>query len=250
MEAFSDSIECGLLVDDLRNQCASILLDYIRYSEDLQNEGRWGLPNTTALMLRVYIKSCDVVDKYEKLPGTPTRPNAEIIFKSIRWLSDNKIRFSDGSVLHAFNHTAYFVLSLQYMVLTKCWLLDYELFQLYDHIVWENQIRSTRERAEILQSTDKLITLNNILMDYQKILNTLFTATRVGIIVAAFLIAFFLANQLNLINYSNSGIALIQPGPFLSVLGITISISTAFWAFSNKWMLTLENVKMNDQSNS
>ena len=240
LQAFSEALE--LLPPDIGDLCARSTAGAVAYVEESQDEGRWGMPNSTSLMLQAYVTACRTLDRYDKQPDSQVKPRPEIVFKSLRWLADEKQRFSDGSILHAFTHTSFFVLALQYIVLSKIDLMAYSMLQLYDYVIWDSQVRPSQERSERLRLADKLSRLNNELLSYMRFYNTTIMVVRVvSVIISALaLFSFFSALNLVTITFAPFLIQSAQPQALFTGLGVYISLVSGFWLYTRKWLKPIE----------
>lgn len=142
--AFADAI--AILPPNLHGRTLSALSTTIHAAEATQSGGRWGMPNETPLMLYGYIAAGEALRVY----GDMLSLRPEVVFRAIRWLTDEKQRFSDGSIMHTTDYTLFFALALQAVVTSarNNAYLHFTVPQLYDFVLWHEQMRITQERAE------------------------------------------------------------------------------------------------------
>jgi len=224
-----------IVPNDLRNQCIETLTGAAAYIESQQDEGRWGLPNSTSVTLEAYVKICNCLARFEGSSQNPLRPIPEVVFKGLRWLAEQ--RASDGSMAHGFHHTVFFALMLQYLSLSGFYLLKYPVIELYDLIIWDSQTRSTQERSERLRLTDQLLRKDAELATGIHRLNVFVTAVRVSMILASFLLLSFVLkttwfNQLLAVASLNAN----DPEVIISMYGALASLTYVFWVYSKKWI--------------
>jgi hypothetical protein len=217
----------------------------VAYVEETQDEGRWGMPNSTSLMLQAYVTACDAISHHGKLSNYSVKPVPEIVFKSLRWLADEKQRFSDGSILHTFTHTSFFVLMLQHLVLSRSYLLDFPVIQLYDYVIWDSQVRSSHERSERLRLTEKYIHQGQDLQNLTRFYNTIITLSRGLMVVFAAMILAMVFSALGLMRVSLQpfSINVTQAEVLLASVGLFVPIVSAFWYFSRKWLKSDDNLE-------
>lgn len=249
LQAFSESMD--LLDSELADQCISAMAGAIAYIEGSQDEGRWGMPNSTSLILQGYLMAVETLSYYQHSPESPVNPRPEIVFKALRWLCDEKQRFADGSMLHAFTHTMYFLLMVEYVTLSGFYLLNYSVLQLYDYVIWDSQIRPSEERAERLALTEKLIRQNRDLSNYVRYRNAIMTGLRASLVIGAFVLAVQVLDWLGWVTLTLAPFSIQSSYPEVFFTGITISasIASAFWVYSKRWLRTNEHETLKTNSN-
>lgn len=133
------------------SKVAKSIHEAVRYLEMGHSDGKWGLPDTSSLALLAYLRGHSIWERLE--------PQPQILFKTIRWLCDDKQRFADGSLLHSSTHTLFFCLCLVEVV--ERWIpagspLDLSVEDLYDFVLWQMPARTSAERAKRLELQNKL----------------------------------------------------------------------------------------------
>ena len=117
---------------DLRDRISNITnvaRQALQYLELENDNGQWG--DTTSLTLRAYLKG-------HSIWGGKVNPQPHLLFKTLRWLCDEKQYFRDGSIWHSPNHTLFFVLAIEDIIdfwLTPNSALDIPVVDLYDYIL-------------------------------------------------------------------------------------------------------------------
>lgn len=132
----------GKIAGEIQRQVRFLELEHI--------DGKWGLPDVTSLALIAYLRAHTI---WQDNPGH-VEPQHHLVFKTIRWLCDDKQHFRDGSILHQVGHTLFFALAIR----EACsrWLkpdtpLDGQVIDLYDYILWQMPARTGPERGKTLQ---------------------------------------------------------------------------------------------------
>ena len=128
---------------ELQKKILELIGPALRYLELEQKDGRWGIEEETAMVLRAYIAG-------HRVWGGRVEPEPHIVFKGLRYLCDSKTVFLDGSIAHELEPTVYYTMAL--IEALKNWDLPNNLckekstIELYDYIIWNTPSRSTYER--------------------------------------------------------------------------------------------------------
>lgn len=143
-----------------------LLSEWMRRLDASQAGGRWGIANETAITLEAYLAVSELLTATED-GARRYRPNEAVVFKAVRWLVDANQRFSDGSVLHVFTYTAFFVLALQRLLATTCLsILKMDMLTCYDEIVWSQTSSESMEREARFRLADELTSLEETIRRY------------------------------------------------------------------------------------
>lgn len=123
-------------IQDLRQ----IIYKTLHTFEITQSRGMWSTHADTCRVLFSYVKC-------SKLVGIDPEP--QIVFKSLRWLCDEKQTFKDGSFLHTSFITVFYALAL--MEVYKNWPhATKNTLELYDDVIWFMEASSSVERGKRL----------------------------------------------------------------------------------------------------
>ncbi len=151
VDYYNDRQNSGTGEQERMTRIIQTIQQSVRFLEKEHVDGSWGLPDMTAYALTAYLQGHSI---WERI-----KPEAHIVFKSIRWLCDDKQFFRDGSVLHSLNHTIYFAMAL--LQVCNQWLSSETLsimpvIDLYDLMVWQMPARTSAERAQRLEIQGQL----------------------------------------------------------------------------------------------
>ena len=233
--ALAEAVE--LLEPPMRDKCIEGLVGAIRQIEADQDEGRWGLPNSTSLVLQGYLMACRAISKLEGAHGLSVQPIPHIVFSALRWLADDKQRFADGSLMHTFTHTSYFVMLLEYLILeSNLDLLRCTVPQVYDYVLWDSQLSASRDRGERLVLSAEIIHLSGRMSYYQRLYNGATNVLRVLFAGSAFAVFIDIALEAGWISTSPGPISVHDPQTLLAACGVFASIISALWLFSRRWL--------------
>lgn len=226
----------NLIKPETRQAGMKSLMGALMYIEAQQDDGRWGLPNTTSVVLEAYVLGCRVV-KDSQIDGSEKfEAKSFIVFKAIRWLVEQ--RASDGSIAHAYWHTVFFTLMLESLYLQKHVLFNYSVIQLYDLVIWESENYFSQERRAVYNLTYQLSRSKGEIEKYVRLFNVTITAFRVSILFLSIYIiifSFITFNWLQLV-YNPLQINLLKPEVVFSFLFGAIPLLYAYWIYSRKWL--------------
>lgn len=117
-----------------------IIYETLHTFESTQSRGMWGAHADTCRVLFSYVKC-------SKLAGI--NPEPQIVFKSLRWLCDEKQTFKDGSFLHTSFITVFYALVL--MEVYENWpRATKNTLEMYDDVIWFMEASSSAERGKRL----------------------------------------------------------------------------------------------------
>lgn len=142
---YLSEVEVGCLTttkDALLSDCEQSVSSCIIYLESQQDNGKWGSHSDTCRTLFSYLRATQHLENID--------PEHHIALKAVRWISDEKQTFSDGSYLHTMYLTVFYALALQETY--KNWpLAEKSAMAVYDDAMWSAPVRSTPERSERLK---------------------------------------------------------------------------------------------------
>lgn len=128
--------------NEMYRDCQKKVNGCMMYIEDIQEDGKWGTHSDTCRTLYAYLRATNRVEDVESEP--------HIIFKSVRWICDEKQTFDDGSYLHTMYLTVFYALALEQTY--KFWPLAREpVIKVLDKALWSAPVRSSQERGQRLQ---------------------------------------------------------------------------------------------------
>lgn len=114
-------------------------IKFFRSLEYGQDDGMWGTHVDTIRTLHAYVRVPKLID------GLSSEPH--FIFKALRWICDEKQRFSDGSFLHTTFLTVF--MSSTLLEIHRSWDKSaHEISRIYDDVLWSTPVRTTPERTK------------------------------------------------------------------------------------------------------
>lgn len=184
--AFADALP--LVPSDIQGKLLNALSLTLLEAEQSQEGGRWGMPSETTFMLQGYLAAGEALLQFDHTLAL----KPEVIFRSIRWLTDEKQRFSDGSIMHITDYTFSYVIALQTVVMNASDnpYLRYTVPELYDFVLWREQMWSYQERAERLRVLERYHSKHQLHLQAGRLINIYVSILQVvgsAIIVLLFL---------------------------------------------------------------
>lgn len=175
----------------------------LRYLEIEQVDGRWGIEESTTVALRAYVIGWKTI-------GEGQAPEPHIVFKAIRYLCDSKTIFPDGSIAHKMEPTVYliqaFIDILENWALPDNLMINNNIHELYDYIIWNTPTRSTIERVRRMQiESEKNLLQQKIEEDKKKsddMVRIIIRLRALLFLFGWFLMGYILACRLGFINAS------------------------------------------------
>lgn len=140
------------------NSCDEKLLEDIKdslirsctYFEQGQIDGMWGSHIDTIKVIYSYVLIKRLVhSNHDGNDIALIEPEIHTVFKALRWMCDDKQRFSDGSFMHTMFLTVFFAAAL--VEVYKSWSPAKDrIDKIYDDVVWASPVRTTPERIKRL----------------------------------------------------------------------------------------------------
>lgn len=211
-------------LEELRTTFASAY----QWFEHVQAEdGTWGAAFDTTRILQAYINLPHLT--YGLVDAMPYR-----VFKTLRWTCDEKQIFSDGSYQHATFLTIFYASAL-ISVYSHWPLIDREIDELYDDVLWAAPMRSAPERnqrlalevtaVQLKEHIDELKRRNEdarerwLVAEVEMIkVRLIFVAT-----IVFFVIAWVAASDLQLLK-TQIGLPSAEEGNFLQFIGVVVAL--------------------------
>lgn len=134
------------------SEVRDVLKGAYQWFEHVQSEdGTWGAAFDTSRILQTYVRLPHLA--YGMVDAMPYR-----VFKTLRWLCDEKQIFSDGSYQHTDFITTFYSHAL-ISVYTSWELADRTVAELYDDVLWMAPTRASPERSQRLALEVSVATL-------------------------------------------------------------------------------------------
>lgn len=147
------------LLNDIKNS----LIKACIYFEQGQVDGMWGSHIDTIKVVYSYVLIRRLVKhKQDGKTVALIEPEIHTVFKALRWMCDEKQRFSDGSFMHTMFLTVFFAAALTEVYRSWSPAQD-RIDKIYDDVVWSSPVRTTPERIKRLSLEIKNSNLEDII---------------------------------------------------------------------------------------
>ncbi len=162
------------LLDDIRDS----LIRSCMYLEKGQKDGMWGSHIDTIKVIYSYVLIRRLVHSNQYTGGIALiEPEIHTVFKALRWMCDEKQRFSDGSFMHTMFLTVFFAAAL--VEVYRSWVpAQCRIDKIYDDVVWASPVRTTPERIKRLSLEIRNLNLEENIIEKEKTISAITSASK------------------------------------------------------------------------
>lgn len=217
------------LLEDIKDS----LIRSCTYFERGQVDGMWGSHIDTIKVIYSYVLIKRLVHRnHDGNDIALIEPEIHTVFKALRWMCDDKQRFSDGSFMHTMFLTVFFSAAL--VEVYKSWSPAKDrIDKIYDDVVWASPVRTTPERIKRLSVEIKASNLeDNIHKKNIKIskLTNIFIILVILVIILPFLVYLGFTTSGVSVAIDTSNLILTDLLTYLSiVIPIVVVIVATIW---------------------
>ena len=231
----------NVLTSNQAQEVYSVLKKIAHWYEKSQNfDGLWGSHDDTMQSLRAYLRVTSCLKKFEKWKQNFFEKDKNVderlsmtiedhkVFKSIRWLLDEKQCVADKSYLHTSYLTVFFGQTL--ITIFREWEFsresngeDKDIYTLYDELIGISPMRSAGERSKNVQLELEISKLKTSLKEHrekQRLLVVFY------FILVSVLIAISTVITLGIVRFENGGMAILNDERFFGIIDVISIILT------------------------